>query len=116
MRWCPLLQSSGRGMALWSMSAQRLECRAATVFRLVTQLLLDAKQLVVLRRAIGACERTGLDLPAIGGDREVGDRGILGLAGAVRHDRGIAGLVRHLDRRKRFGKRADLVDLDQDRI
>ena len=61
-------------------------------------------------------ERAGLDLPAIGRDREIGDGRILGLAGAVRHDGGIAGALRHLDGGQRLGQRADLVDLDEDRI
>jgi hypothetical protein len=33
-------------------------------------------------------ERAGLDLPAVGGHREVGDGRVLGFARAVRHDRG----------------------------
>ena len=37
--------------------------------------------------AVGAAGRAGLDLPAAGADREVGDRRVLGLAGAVRDDR-----------------------------
>ena len=61
-------------------------------------------------------ERAGLDLPAVGGDGEIGDGGIFRLARAVRHHRGVAGLVRHLDGGQRLGQRADLVDLDQDRI
>jgi hypothetical protein len=62
-----------------------------------------------------ARQRAGLDLPAIGGHREVGDRGILGLAGTMRHHGRVAGFVRGFDRRERLGERADLVDLDQDR-
>ena len=34
--------------------------------------------------------RAGLDLPAVGGDREVGDRGVLGLARAVAHHAAVA--------------------------
>ncbi len=41
---------------------------------------------------------------------------VLGLARAMRHHRRVAGLVRHLDRGERLGERADLVDLDQDRV
>src|SRR5262249_27965086 len=48
------------------------------------ELLLDADELVVLGEAVGARERAGLDLPAIGRDGEIGDRRILGLARAVR--------------------------------
>jgi hypothetical protein len=47
---------------------------------------LDADQLVVLGQPVGARQRAGLDLPAIGGHGEVGDGGVLGLAGAVGHD------------------------------
>src|SRR4051812_102057 len=57
------------------------------------QLLLDSDQLVVLGEAVRTGEAAGLDLPAIGGDGEVGDGGVLGLAGAVRHDRGVGGAV-----------------------
>ncbi len=41
---------------------------------------------------------------------------ILGLARAVRHDRGVGRLVGHLDGVERLGERADLVDLDEDRV
>src|SRR3954463_4427555 len=95
---------------------QRLQCRLAAVERLLSELLLDAQELVVFGGAIGARKGASLDLTAIGGNREVGDGGILGLAGAVRHHRGVAGLVRHLDGGERLGQRADLVDLDQDRV
>src|SRR3982074_2082819 len=61
--------------------------------------VLICPQLVATARAGGGADRgAGLDLSAIGGDREVGDGGILGLAGPVRHHRGVAGLVGHLDR------------------
>ena len=66
--------------------------------RVGAERLLDAQQLVVLRHAIRARRRAGLDLAAAGGHREVGDRHVLGLARAVRHDRGVAGLARHADR------------------
>ena len=36
--------------------------------------------------------------------------------GAMGHHGGVAGLVRHLDGVERLGQRADLVDLDQDRV
>src|SRR5580693_5530761 len=95
---------------------QRLQRRPARIFRLGTQFLLNPQQLVVFGGAVRARQRAGLDLPAIGGNREIGDGGILGLAGAVRHHDGIAGLVGHLDRAERFGQRTDLVDLDQDGV
>ena len=58
----------------------------ARIARLVAQLLLDADQLVVLGEPVGARQRAGLDLAGVGGDRDVGDGGVLGLAGAVRDD------------------------------
>src|SRR5436190_2527671 len=84
--------------------------------RVGAERLLDAQELVVLRDAIGARRRAGLDLPAAGRDGEVGDRRVLGLAGAVRHDRAVAGGARGRDRVERLGQRADLVDLHEDRV
>src|SRR5215831_10132988 len=34
----------------------------------------------------------------------------------MRHDRGVSGLIGHLDRCERLGEGADLVDLDEDRV
>ena len=53
------------------------------VRRVGAERLLDAQQLVVLGDAIRARRRAGLDLAAAGGDGEVGDRRVLGLARAV---------------------------------
>src|SRR5579883_490125 len=104
-------------MALrFARSGERLQRRLARICRLLAELLLDAQQLVVFRGAVGARERSGLDLPAIGGDREIGDGGVFRLAGAMRHHGSVAGLVGHLDGRERLGQRADLVDLDEDGI
>src|SRR6202035_2303269 len=99
-----------------AVSRQCLQRCPARIFRLRAQFLLDPQQLIVLGGAIGARQRAGFDLAAIGGDRKVGDGGILGLAGTVRHDGGIAGLVGHLDRGERLRQRTDLVDLEQDGI
>ena len=54
-----------------------------TVGGVVAELLLDAEQLVVLGHAVGAAQRTGLDLSAVGGNCDVGDCGVLGLTAAV---------------------------------
>src|SRR5262245_44515638 len=54
-----------------------------------TQLLLDAQELIVLRHAVGARQRSGLDLARVGADREIGDGDVLGLAGAMGDDRRI---------------------------
>ena len=50
------------------------------------KLLLDPQKLVVLGDPLGAGRRAGLDLADAGPDRQIGDRGVLGLARAVRHD------------------------------
>src|ERR1041385_3337277 len=54
--------------------------------RAVAELFLDAEQLVVLRDAVGARQGAGLDLARVRRDRDVGDRRVLGLARAMRHD------------------------------
>src|SRR5215467_2293069 len=60
-------------------SPQRLECRAPRIASLSPELLLDAQELVVFGGAVRARQRAGLDLPAIGGNREIRNGGILGL-------------------------------------
>ena len=51
--------------------------------------------------------------PGAGGDREVGDEGVLGLARAVRDHRRVARAAGQVHRGERLRERADLVDLDQ---
>ena len=58
----------------------------------------------------------GLDLPGAAADRDVGDRGVLGLAGAVRDHRRVAGAARQAHGVQRLRQRADLVHLDQDGV
>src|SRR4051812_32356563 len=89
---------------------------APRVGRVAAELLLDAQELVVLGDAIGARRRARLDLTAARRDREVGDRDVLGLPRAVGHDGRVAGLTRRADRVERLRQRADLVDLDEDRV
>src|SRR5688500_18197957 len=55
----------------------------------IAQLLLYPDELVIFRQTVGAGQRTGLDLTAVGRDCQIGDGGILGLARAVRHDGGV---------------------------
>src|SRR6185436_615514 len=81
-----------------------------------SQLLFDAKELVVLRDAVGAARRAGLDLTRARSDGEVGDEGVLRLTGAMRDHGQVSGPSRHLDRLERLAQRTDLVDLDQDRV
>src|ERR671935_195507 len=61
--------------------ASGAERRAARELGVGAERLLDPQQLVVLRHAVRARRRAGLDLAAAGGHREVGDGRVLGLAG-----------------------------------
>ena len=70
---------------------QLLDGGAPRVLGARAERLLDAEQLVVLGDAVAAAQRAGLDLAGARADGEVGDRRILGLAGAVRGDRRVAG-------------------------
>ena len=88
----------------------------AAVDGVVAELFLDAEELVVFGDAVGAAEGAGLDLAGVGGHGEVGDGGVLGLAGAVADDRGVAVLAGQLDGVEGLGEGADLVDFDEDRV
>src|SRR5581483_9094874 len=90
--------------------------RPTRITRATAQLLLDPEQLVVLGDAVGACRRAGLDLPRAERDREVGDRGVLGLARAMRHHRAVTVLLRDLHGGDRLAQRPDLIHLDEDRV
>src|SRR5262245_5186328 len=96
-------------------SAVRARERApAGVLRGRSELFLDAQELVVLRDAIRARGRAGLDLTGVHGDGEIGDRRVLRLAGPVRDDGRVPCRARDVDRVERLRERADLVDLDED--
>ena len=73
--------------------ALHVEGSHAGVDGAAAQLLLDAQQLVVLCHTLGAAGGAGLDLAGVQSHGQVGDGGVLSLAGAVRADGGIAGLV-----------------------
>src|SRR5258706_2593281 len=76
--------------------ASRIAHRLAEVF-------LDAQELVVLGDAIGARQRSGLDLQRVGADRDVGDGGVFRLPRAVRDHRAVAGALGELDRGEGLG-------------
>src|SRR5579863_1660144 len=90
--------------------------RPAGILRRVAQLLLDPQELVVLGDTVGPAGRPGLDLAHAARDREVGDECVLGFAGAVRDDRQIPRAPGQLDGFHRPGERADLIELDQNRV
>src|SRR5208283_214452 len=80
------------------------------------QLLLYTKQLVVFCDAVRPACRTGLYLPCPGRHNQVSDERVLGLSGPVGDHSGEPCTRRHLHRLERFGQRADLVYLDEDRV
>src|SRR5207302_11062875 len=82
----------------------------------LAEFLLDAEELVVLRDAVSAAGRAGLDLAGAGGDCEVGYKGVLGLAGAVADDAGVAVAAAKLDGLEGLGDGAGLGDLDWDGV
>src|SRR6185437_3309244 len=86
------------------------------VGRRVTEQLLDPEQLVVLCDPLAACGGAGLDLAAVGGDGQVRDRSVVGLAGAVADHAAEPGPVRQAHRVQGLGHRANLVQLDQQRV
>ena len=82
----------------------------------VAQRLFNAKKLIVLGDPVGAGWGAGFDLPGIGCHHDVGNRRVLGLAGAVRDNGGVTCLLGKLNRGQRLGQRANLVDLDQNGV
>src|SRR4030095_11939841 len=92
------------------------ELAATSVDRARAELLFDAEQPVVLRDAVGAAERSGLDLTGAGRNREVRDRRILRFPATVRDHGPVAGCLCGAYGFERLGECADLVELDQDRV
>jgi hypothetical protein len=81
---------------------------------LLTKLLLDSQQLVVLGDTLGASRSPGLDLTYGRRDHEVRNEGVLGFAGSMRDNRAISGATSDCDRLEGLGQRSDLVELDED--
>src|SRR4029453_1436734 len=86
------------------------------IFGIGPELLFDAEELVVLGDPVAAAGRARLDLTGVRRDGEIGDRRVLGLAGAMRDHRRVAGRSCGGNRLERLGQRPDLVDLDQDGV
>ena len=63
--------------------------------------------------ALTARGRAGLDLAAVGSDRQIRDRGVVGLAGTVADHAAEPGAMGQAHRVQGLGHRADLVQLDQ---
>src|SRR5450830_47546 len=82
----------------------------------VVQLLLDAEQLVVLVDPLAARRGARLDLTAVDRHGQVRDRRVLGLTRTVRDHRGVAVALRERHGVEGLGQRADLVQLDEQRV
>ena len=92
----------------------RLQC--ACVNRVFAQLFFNTKELVVFRDTVGATHGTCLDLPSIRRNCDIGDGHVFGFTGTVRDDRVVAVCLTELDCFECFSERADLVDLNQNRV
>src|SRR6185503_20602090 len=79
--------------------------RSAGITCSVAQVCFDAQQLIVFGDAIGARQRSGLDLSGIGGDGEIGDERILCLTGSMRDDCRAAVCLRERDTVESLGER-----------
>src|SRR5690606_14458968 len=100
------------GTSSSSSAASQAEGVLAEEAGVVAQVRLYAEQTVVLRGAVAAARRAGLDLAGVDANREVGDEGVLGLAAAVRDHVAVAVALGQLDGVHRLRQAADLVDLD----
>src|SRR5690606_10703313 len=82
----------------------------------ISQLFLDAQQLVVFSHAIGTRERASLDLHGVGCHSNVGNGGVFRFAGTVRNDSRVAGAFSHFNGSESFCQGADLVNLDENGV
>src|SRR5512144_2331617 len=101
--------TTGSGTAEVGASCCRvLEGRLAGEASGLPQPPFDPQQLIKLGDALAAAAGAGLQVPRAGGDGEVGDRRILGLARAVRDEAVVVMALRQLDGGERLGHRPDL--------
>jgi hypothetical protein len=77
-----LARSHRNSIALLKLDSD-LERAAARIAGLLPEFLFDPDELIIFREPVRARERAGFDLAAIGRDGKVGNRRILGFAGAV---------------------------------
>src|SRR6266851_7747197 len=92
------------------------KARALRVIRARAELTLDGKEPVVFGDALRAGACAGLYHAHTGRDGQVCDRGVFGLAGAVRDHSRITRSPRGVDGVQGLCEGADLVDLDQDGV
>src|SRR4051794_14257238 len=97
-------------------SLARHERRRAGEDAEAVELCLDAQEAVVLGDALGTRRSTRLDLTGPGGNGQIRNCRVLGLAAAMADDRAPTVALRRGDYVERLGKRADLVELHQDGV
>lgn len=86
---------------------------ATSVDGLVTQLLLDSQELVVLSQSLGSVWSTGLDLTRSQTNRQVSNEGVFGLTRSVGNHHTPVGGVGVLSSLDGLGQRTNLVNLQQ---
>ena len=92
------------------------ESVSASVHRVLAERFLDTQELVVFGDAVGTGQGAGLDLRRRGRHRQVGDGAVLGFSGTMGNHCTVVGSRRHANGIERLGQRADLVELDEDRV
>lgn len=88
----------------------------AEVLCLVAEALFDAHKLVVFADAVGTAGTAGLDEAGVESDDEVGNGGVLSLAGTVGDDGGVAIAGGKVDSVDGLGEGANLVELNKDGV
>ena len=68
-----------------------------TKARAFPEFFLDPNKLIILCHPIASGQRTGLDLPAVDAHHKVRNKGVFRLSAAMGDDRGIPGLLGHVD-------------------
>lgn len=100
----------------YNLKVDRVTEVLASVDGVLTELLLDAEDLVELSQTLGTGRSTGLDLARAETDSDVGNGDILGLTGAVGdHDTPAVG-VGVLGGLDGLGEGTDLVDLEEEGV
>lgn len=103
-------------LATLSSATEAREGGTASVNSCIAEFFFDAQKLVVLGNALGTSRCASLDLTGVGGNCEVSNGDVFGLAGTVRGHRTVAVTVCFLNRIEGFGERTDLVDLNQQSV
>ena len=76
----------------------------------------NAKETVVFGDAVAAAGGAGFDKTGVGGDGEIGEGGIFGIAGAVRGNEAVVMVLRSADDVEDLGERTDLIGLDENGV